>query len=121
VLDYVSIVVLALRPVVPSLQGRGSGACDSRYNHHLVFTADSIRRLKPSLPSPRVLGGLRWSLKRAHFVPTALFDNEHSLTFAHGGDRLPVQSGDGRLVCRAVADNQCPPTLGQAFDHPLKR
>jgi hypothetical protein len=67
------------------------------------------------------LGGPRWSLKRAHFVSTAVFDNEHSLTFAHGGDRLPDQPGDGRLVCRAVADNQCPTTLGQAFDHPLKR
>ena len=67
------------------------------------------------------LGGLRWSLKRAHLVSTAVFDNEHSLTFAEGGDRLPDQPGDGRLVCRAVADNQCPTTLGQAFDHPLKR
>ena len=57
----------------------------------------------------------------AHLVSTAVFDNEHSLTFAEGGDRLPDQPGDGRLVCRAVADNQCPTTLGQAFDHPLKR
>src|SRR5688572_8807241 len=67
------------------------------------------------------LGGLRWSLKPAHLVSTAVFDNQHSFTFADGGDRLPNQPGGGRLVCRAMADNQCPTTLGQALDHPLKR
>ena len=35
------------------------------------------------------LGGLRWSLERAHLVSTAVFDNQHSFTFADGGDRLP--------------------------------
>jgi hypothetical protein len=60
------------------------------------------------------LGGPRWSLKRAHLVSTAVFDNEHSFTFADGGNRLPDQPGDGRLVCRAVADN-----LGMAAIFPI--
>jgi hypothetical protein len=60
------------------------------------------------------------SLERAHLVPAAVFDDEHSLTFAHGGDRLADQPGDGRLVRRAVADDQCPTTLGQPFDHLLQ-
>jgi hypothetical protein len=48
-----------------------------------------------------------------------VFDDEHSLSLAEGSDGVSGQPGNGRLVGRAVADDQSPTVVREPLDHPL--
>ena len=112
---------------VPSVFRYAWGANVVGTSKFLVLEAASAHRCKVSgvAPDQRPLlrhctGGLRWSPRswRTSYRPAAT-STPSPLPIA--AIISPTRPETAASFCRAVADDQCPTTLRQAFDHPLKR